>query len=156
MKVIFEAKSVNGRFGVAIVSATAAKMPARGSLVYLGKVAGMETFRLDEAPDETWVLAGRDTVRAHGGATIAYMRDLQGGESAYIAVGGPQAVVEHVGYKGRSSRVVAYVSGQPEEIPAPVLLAMGLLPMAEEAKVEAPAPLGGAMAAAFSKLRSPE
>lgn len=153
--VLQSAQSTNGRWGLALVGPADATLPCRGTVVSLGTVAGMETWRLiqDESA-ETWVLWAED-VTAHGGATIAADVLLQSNGRATILVLGPEAVVEHHGYKRRSSRLVAYIEGRPAEIPAPVLLAMGLVvPEGSPARaIEPPPPLAGAMAGAFAALR---
>lgn len=45
MKVIFEARSTNGRWGMAIVGPDGTKLPAQGSLSSIGTVAGIETYQ---------------------------------------------------------------------------------------------------------------
>lgn len=112
-----------------------------------------ERVLVPDATAETWVLPCGD-VTAHGGATVACSRSMQSSDVATVLVLGGEAVVEHYGYKRRSSRVVAYVDGAEQDIPAPVLLAMGLLKPASEPAVIAPPPaLEGAMASAFAALR---
>ena len=80
-------------------------------------------------------------------------QDLQSSRGVSLLLLGPQAVVEHHGYKRRSSRVVAYVAGVRTDIPGTVLAAMGLLQVEDEVvPVEPPPSLGGAMAAALASL----
>lgn len=79
---------------------------------------------------------------------------LQSSDCACIVLLGPQAVVERYGYKRRSSRIVAFVEGVETEIPAPGLLAMGLIRSEEgTVEIEPPPPLKGAMAEAFKRLQ---
>lgn len=154
MEMIFEARSTNGRWGLAIVGPEGTRLPAQGSLVRLGTVAGIETYRFDAGDTGTWVLAG-DDMQPHGGATLVSSRDLQSSQVATILLLGPEAVVEHHGYKRRSSRFKAYVAGEAREIPASILLAMGLVApeSAPNKPIEPPPTLNTAMANAFSKLR---
>lgn len=154
MELIFDARSTNGRWGLAIVGPEGARLPAQGSLVSLGTVAGIETYRFTPGDTGTWVLAGGD-LQPHGGATLVASRDLQSSQFATILLLGPEAVVEQHGYKRRSSRFVAYVAGEARDIPASILLAMGLIApeSAPAAPIEPPPALTGAMAGAFAKLR---
>ncbi len=153
MKMIFEARSTNGRWGLAIVGPEGTTLPAQGSLISLGTVAGIETYRFTPGDTGTWVLAGGD-LQPHGGATLVAWRDLQSSQFATILLLGQEAVVEQHGYKRRSSRFVAYVAGEARDIPASILLSMGLIaPESAPAPIEPPPALSGAMASAFAKLR---
>lgn len=150
---IFKAVSQNGRWGLAVVGQEGTTFPAQGSLRPVGKVAGLATYEFVTGETGTWVLV-TDDVTVHGGATLVESKDLQGGQVASLLLLGPQAVVEHHGYKRRSSRIVAYVAGVEVLIPGTVLAAMGLLQAdGEVAVVEPPPALEGSMAAAFAMLR---
>lgn len=153
MEVIFEARSTNGRWGLAIVGPEGTKLPAQGRLASLGAVAGIETYHFIPGETGTWILAGGD-LQPHGGATMVKTMDLQSSSSATILLLGPEAVVEHHGYKRRSSRFTAYMTGEAREIPASILLAMGIVApeSAPAAPIEPPPALSGAMANAFAKL----
>lgn len=150
---IFSARSTNGRWGLAVVGPQGTTLPAQGSLRHIGKVAGMVTYEFVPGETGTWVVTAED-VTVHGGATLVDCMDLQSSRVASLLLLGPQAVVEHHGYKRRSSRIVAYVSGVETSIPATVLAAMGLLKAdGESIAIEPPPALGGAMAAAFAALK---
>lgn len=155
MQVVYEARSTNGRWGLTVVGPEGTKFPAEGSLRHVGRVAGMETFEFVPGETGTWVLPTGD-VKVHGGATVVKTMSLQSHEECNLLVLGPEAVVEHYGYKRRGSRIVAYIRGVETDIPAAVLAAMGLVKAegGETIKVEPPPPLQGAMAAAFAALRS--
>ena len=154
MKELFKRKSTNGRSGLAIVGPDDAEFPARGTVRKLGTVDGVQTWELiPDSSATTWVVIAED-VKVHGGATLAAAMDLQSGNHASIVVLSAQAVVQHYGYKRRSSRTVAYIDGVRTAIPETVLYAMGLLaqkPAEPEvsAPIAEPEPLQGAMAAAF-------
>lgn len=153
MKEIFSARSTNGRWGLAVVGPEETTFPAQGSLRHVGKVAGMATYEFTPGDTGAWVAVAGD-VTVHGGATLVACEDLQSSHVASLLLLGPEAVVEHHGYKRRSSRVVAYVSGVETDIPGTVLAAMGLLQVdGEVIAVEPPPVLGGAMAAAFAALK---
>lgn len=153
MKEIFSARSTNGRWGLAVVGPEGTTFPAQGSLRNVGKVAGMATYEFTPGETGTWVAVAGD-VTVHGGATLVASEDLQSSRAASLILLGPEAVVEHHGYKRRGSRVVAYVTGVETDIPGTVLAAMGLLQAdGEVVAVEPPPVLGGAMAAAFAALK---
>jgi hypothetical protein len=153
MKEIFSARSTNGRWGLTVVGPDGTKLPAQGSLRHVGKVAGMATYEFSPGETCAWVTVAGD-VTVHGGATLVANEDLQSSQVASLLVLGPQAVVEHHGYKRRSSRIVAYVAGVETDIPGTVLAAMGLLQAdGEVIAVEPPPVLGGAMAAAFAAMK---
>ncbi len=154
MKEIFSASSTNGRWGLAVVGPDGTTLPAQGSLRHVGSVAGMETYEFIPGETGTWAMTAED-VTVHGGATLVTWQDLQSSRGASLLLLGPQAVVEHHGYKRRSSRVVAYVAGMKTDIPGTVLAAMGLLQAGGEVVAIAPPPaIGGAMAAAFASLKA--
>lgn len=153
MKEIFSARSTNGRWGLAIVGPEETKLPAQGSLRHVGNVAGIEIYQFTPGETGTWAMTAED-VTVHGGATMVTWQDLQSSRGASLLLLGPQAVVEHHGYKRRSSRVVAYVAGVETDIPGTVLAAMGLLQAGGKVvAVDPPPALGGAMAAAFAALK---
>ena len=154
MKEIVRAISTNGRWGMAVVSPEEVRLPCEGSLKDLGSVGQVKTFLFEPGSTGTWILAADCDVRIHGGASLAYSTDLQSSRSISLLVLGREAVVEFIGYKGRSSRIKAFIEGVETDIPGPVLLAMGLLqPEGEIVEIEPPAPLQGAMAEAFQRLR---
>lgn len=151
---VWSARSTNGRWWLAIVGPEGTTLPCQGSVRHLGTAAGISTWLIEPGETGAWVsVAGEVTV--HGGATVVASMSLQSGNYASILLLGPQAVVEHHGYNRRSSRIAAYINGEQQDIPAPVLLAMGLLQTedGETVEVEPPPVLGGAMAAAFAALK---
>jgi len=152
-KEIFSARSTNGRWGLAVVGPQGTTFPAQGSLRHIGKVAGTVTYEFVPGETGTWVMTAED-VTVHGGATVVDCMDLQSSRTVSLLLLGPEAVIEHHGYKRRSSRIVAYVNGAEADIPATVLAAMGLLKAdGEEVAIEPPPALNGAMAAAFAAWR---
>ena len=153
MKEIFAALSTNGRWGLAVVGPDGTTLPAQGSLRHVGSVAGMETYEFTPGETGTWAMTAED-VTVHGGATLVTWQDLQSSRGVSLLLLGPQSVVEHHGYKRRSSRVVAYVAGVETDIPGTVLAAMGLLQAGGKVvAVDPPPAIGGAMAAAFAALK---
>lgn len=150
---IFSARSTNGRWGLAVVGPKGTTFPAQGSLRHVGKVAGMTTYEFTHGEGGTWALTAGD-VTIHGGATLVASKDLQSSQVVSLILLGPQAVIEHHGYKRRGSRIVAYVAGVENDIPGTVLASMGLLQVdGEVIAVEPPPVLEGALAAAFAALK---
>lgn len=153
MKEVFSARSTNGRWGLVVVGPDGTTFPEQGSLRHVGKVAGMATYEFSPGETGAWAATAGD-ITVHGGATLVANEDLQSSQVVSLLLLGPQAVIEHHGYKRRSSRIVAYVSGVETDIPGTVLAAMGLLQAdGEVLAVEPPPVLGGAMAAAFAALK---
>lgn len=154
---IFSAISTNGRWGLAVVGPEGTTFPAQGRLRALGEVAGIATFQF--TPDDTagtWVLPLKSAAHLCGGGTLVHQTGLQSGQSASLLLLGREAVIQCHGYRGRDSWYRAFVEGEEKHIPAPVLLAMGLIkpdPKPEPEPIPEPAPLQGAMAAAFAALR---
>lgn len=154
LKELFSARSTNGRWGLAVVGPAGTVLPAQGSLTHVGLVGGLDTYQFLPGETGRWVLTAGD-VTVHGGATLVAQKDLQSSQVASLLLVGPQAVVEHHGYRRRSSRVVALVGGVETDIHGTVLAAMGLIEAeGEVVAIEPPPALGGAMAAAFAALRT--
>jgi len=152
MENIFFAQSTNGRWGLAVVGPDGTTLPAQGSLRHVGNVSGMETYEFTPGETGTWAMTAED-VTVHGGATMVTWQDLQSSRGVSLLLLGPQAVIEHHGYKRRSSRIVAYIDGAKTDIPGTVLAAMGLLQAGGEViAVEPPPALNGAMAAAMASF----
>ncbi len=152
MNEMFRAVAQNGRSGLAVVGPAGTAFPAEGSLRHLGRVAGLDTYEFTPGECGTWAMTAGD-VTVHGGATLVAKADLQGSNSASLLLLGPVAVVEHHGYKRRGSRLRAYQSGVEADLPASVMLALGLVASAGEVVAVAPPPaLSGALADAFARV----
>ena len=154
IKEVWKQVSTNGRWGVAIVAQEDVQFPAEGHLRYLGTTSGTKTYLFEPGQTQQYVWPTTGEVEIHGGASLVESMSLQSSDCACIVLLGPQAVVERFGYKRRSSRIVAFVEGVETEIPAPVLLAMGLIRSEEgTVEIEPPPPLEGPMAEAFKRLQ---
>ena len=155
-------REIWSRAGMAVVSDSPKidieAAPVRGAVIDLGAVRGVRTFRLDADPHApTWIYAHRGAVHALSGA-VAHVGTGGHQVQSSLVVLGPLAVVrEHIGNrKGRDAgEIVLYREGERQwNVPAPVLLALGLVP-ADDAQ-HVPAPVAPpepdtAMAAAFRK-----
>ena len=150
MKELYSRKSQNGQRGLAIVGPEGTELPAEGSLRNLGNVAGVTTFLFTSGKTGNWIMVS-DDVTVHGGATVVEMVDLCGGSVASLLLLGEMAVVEHHGYKRRTSRLAAYVKGVEADVPASVLVAMGLVKAkgGDSEDVPPPPPMAGPMADAM-------
>lgn len=152
-------KSTNGRWGIALVGdMTDVQLQGviQGTIQHLGAVNGVDTWQVTPgSTGEYYWLAG--DIEAVAGAVILAQRDLQSGDVATLVRMNDEAVLNVFGYKRRSARFVAVIEGTTQDIPAPILLAMGLVKGTEakaEAELPKPEPLKGAMASAFAKLRA--
>lgn len=147
---MFCARAQNGRSGLALVGPEGCALPVEAALAHIGRAAGVDTYAVVPGVG-TWVLAAAD-VTVHGGATLVALADLQGGAYKSLLLLGELAVVEHHGYKRRGSCLRAYRRGVEVEMPASVMLALGLVPSGGELLPVAPPPaLTGALAAAFGR-----
>lgn len=157
MEELFSVRSTNGRWGLSVVGPAGVTFPARGGLTKIGTVDGIETYRFDPSDDalcyvlpilaQAIPVGGCSAVRFSGSNTAM---DLQSGSYVSLLLLSPVAVVKTIGYKGRSSSLAAYVDGVKKDIPAPVLLAMGLVPAPEPEAVPGPPALDGGMQAALA------
>ena len=86
MKVIFEARSTNGRWGMAIVGPDGTKLPAQGSLSNIGTVAGLpENHHFINAERITKMRRGTyliNTARGELVDTVAMLAALKSGQLA--------------------------------------------------------------------------
>lgn len=157
LEVIWQQMATNKRTGIALVGPKGATLPWKGGVKPLGRSEGVLTFQLlplKEGQEGTWVMAFEAEARIHGGAVVVAEENLQSNTTATILLLGPCAVVEVYGYKRRSSRVVAYQQGNEQDVPVPILMAMGIIEgKGPREEIASPPALQGAMAAAFAKLR---
>ena len=151
-EVAWAATSTNGRWGIAIVCMEPAlsrlekrsdgyvKFPVRGTIHAVDKIDGISTYEL--VPDDnadTWVLANSLWMEPKSGASTVINTSLQSGKEATILLLTDMAVVTKYDYRARGSDTVAYINGEEKNIPAPVLLAMGLVRPSGNSKI-APIP----------------
>ena len=142
MEEIYSVSSTNGRWGLRIVSEVFKKEdlrePVRAQAVKLGKVEGHEIVRLDKTDKDQWVLVTGDAVPM-GGCTEFVGMGLQSNDNVTIIILSSQAIVKTYGYCRRSSTVRFFLNGKKQNVPASVLLALGLLrPVTEEPAEEPP------------------
>lgn len=178
MDVMLKQVSQNGRWGVEVVSdgysfgdGDVSQSPwTRGQYTCslqaevskIGEVEGRDVFRAEPTDKDQWLVTGDDLEPLMGASMIIDM-SLQGGDNITLLMVGEQAIVRSWGYKRRSSQIVFLDHGVETEIPASILLALGVLPDTPEPEpVPAPPPfdieaadsgLKQSLAAAFAKAR---
>jgi len=152
MKELYRVRSQNGSRGLAVVGPAGTTFPCQGSVRRIGLAGGIVTYQFYPSDDFSWLMIGEDAV-VHGGASVVHTIDLQGGNFATLLLLGKQAVIEHYGYKRRTSKIIAYREGEELDIPGSVLMAMGLVVSegGSDTVEQPPPPLEGAMAAAFKR-----
>ena len=160
MKTILKTRSQNGRRGLDIVSASldytiVDEQAVRASLTKIGKIDGVEVIRAEKGSKEDgWMIFGQ-IEPVQGAVEVAYC-DLQGNSWIRVLLLSSAAIVRHVGYKGRSSRVVAYDAGEEVDLTASEMLALGLIEGSSPEAVAVPqaAPISGSLAEAFARARA--
>lgn len=140
MKEIYRATSQNGRWGLALVSEGiepgGLRQPVQTTITALGTAEGRDVFRLEPTDRPQWALVGGDLEPLAGASTVI-AQNLQGGDSVTLLLLSRQAIVRSYGYKRRSSTITYYEDGEAKDVPASVLLAIGVLP---EAPIPEPIP----------------
>ena len=131
MKEIYRTTSQNGRWGLALVSEGIPELtrstPVQAALTTLGETEGHRVVRIEPTDDPQWAVIYSCDAEPLSGASRVETIDLQGNSYVTLLLLGPRALVRTWGYKGRSSRVLYYEDGQQQDVPASVLLALGML-----------------------------
>ena len=144
MKEIYRATSQNGRWGLALVSEGlqpgCLRQPVQATITALGCAEGRDVFRLEPTDLPQWALVG-DDLEPLAGATVVNTQSLQGGDSVTLLLLSRQAIIKSYGYKRRRSTITYYEDGEAKDVPASVLLALGVLP---EAPIPVPEPFDSA------------
>lgn len=138
MKELYKAKSQNGRWGLAIAGEEGKiceGIPFFGKLISLGKVSGVDTYRLDKGTDCFCILE-KDTKAITNSKEIKIL-DLQGGSFVSLLAINPKgySLIKVFGYKYRSSWYKCYKDGEEVNIPESVLVAMGLIKAEKEEEI---------------------
>ena len=103
------------------------RQPVQATITALGTAEGRDVFRVEPTDLPQWALVGGD-LEPLAGATVVNAQSLQGGDSVTLLLLSRQAIVRSYGYKRRSSTITYYEDGEAKDIPASVLLALGVLP----------------------------
>lgn len=124
--------------------------PQEGSLAHLGRRDGLEVYRFTPGQTGQWVLCNGDT-KPVVGATTVFKTHLLSWQAVSLIIGGEFFAVTKYKDRRRESTLHAYKHGVKIGLPAPVLMAMGLVPAEETpVEVETPAP-DGALSDALKK-----
>ena len=152
VEVIAGGRSTNGRWGLQIVGPKGMSLstPKKGRLFSIGKIDGKQVYKFN--PDESgrWFLAGDDLEPVEGCEVVQKM-DLQSNDCITIIAGGDVFAVKSYGYKRRSATTCLYKDGVQIDIPAPVMLALGLIPNEYKEVETTSTPLSEVMSAALKK-----
>ena len=122
---IYRKTSINGRGGISIIGPEDVDLctPQEGRMTEIGEIEGHECFQfIPEAGSGKWFLVGDDLEPASGCETVAH-KNLK---ATTIVVGGDFFSVR------RGSDVACYKTGRIVKVPAPVLIAMGVLKIARK------------------------
>lgn len=159
MEVIIRERSVNGRCGVDVVSDQKIDLPYSPihaildhKLVPLGVSAGISVFKL-VPEDGTFAVIGNDLDPVEGsGAVLLKKESLQGNQYVSVLNTREGAILRWTGYKGRSSGFYAITRNGVKDVPASVLLALGLIEP-DEAPYEEVQPAAPPNTAMLEQLR---
>ncbi len=159
MEIIYQRRSTNGRWGLAVVGNTP-KVINKGnteiirdhSVESLGTVAGIETFRLVSMSGTHLVMGSDLEVVPGSGAVEVGRMNLQSSDVVTLIAARDGAIVKEYGYKRRSSHFFAVTPEGTANVPSSVLLALGLVePDTPARPVAAPVPPSNNMFAALQK-----
>lgn len=148
MREVYRATAQNGRTGLAIVGPDdlpdPSVAPIKGGVRHHGQIEGHDIWEI--FPDDmatTYVYVVEADCTAMGGVAVGQCAHLQGGRYASILLLSRRAAWREWGYKRRSARVCMYEDGARSDIPASVLAASGVIPIAGTRRTPpaAPAPL---------------
>lgn len=154
METIIKRDSVNGRTGIEIIGSEEIKglKVFKGTLVPLGRTAGMSCFRVDPGTD--WVVVGDDLAPVEGAGSAQVAReDLQGNSFCTVLTVREGGIYKKYGYKRRDAEYRQIVDGHPVEVSPAFLLDAGIIQPAvvPEPPIAAP-PFNSAFASALAKI----
>ena len=157
MKVVYEVKSTNGRWGLQIMGANDVELPERG-LVFrnftvkdYGTTAHMWVLELVSADGFFTIVTGE--AKCITGCTLVAEQNLQSSNEVSVIVARPGAIFKEIGYKGRSSQYIT-IDSEGKKVPTPVgmLVAAGLVePEIKDPEPIIPEEIPGTMLDAFKK-----
>jgi hypothetical protein len=154
METIIKRESINGRTGIEIIGSADLKGQKvfKGTLVPLGRTAGMACFRVD--PGTAWIVVGDDLQIVEGaGSAIVAREDLQGNSCCTVLTVQEGGIYKKYGYKRRDAEYCQILDGHSVEVSAAFLLDAGIIKpaVAPEAAI-APPPFNSAFAVALMKI----
>jgi len=154
MEKLIEHRSINGRSGLEIIGSEELKGRKifKGTIVSLGRSAGVSCFRVD--PGNDWVVVGGDLAPVEGAGSSQIAReDLQGNTLCTILAVREGGIYKQFEYKRRGLQYLQIVNGEALEVSPAFLLDAGIVQpaVAPVPAVVAP-PFNTAFAAALAKI----
>ena len=153
---LIEHHSINGRNGLEIIGPEDLKGRKifRGTLVSLGRSAGVSCFRVD--PGSDWVVVGGDLAPVEGaGSSQVAREDLQGNSFCTVLAVREGGIYRKYEYKRRGLEYLQIVNGEALEVSPAFLLDAGIImPAVAPVPVVTAPPFNAAFAAALAKISS--
>lgn len=123
VKTIFKAISVNGRYGLEVVSSGFEEQQKnslclRAKVYDLGSSAGMDILRVEPTDEEQYVVIVRNSVKVEKNCRVIKEMNLQGNEDVSVLLCGEGAIFKEFGYKKRSSWFVSVQDEELKDVPA--------------------------------------
>jgi len=153
---LIEHHSINGRNGLEIIGPEDLKGRKifRGTLVSLGRSAGVSCFRVD--PGSDWVVVGGDLAPVEGaGSSQVAREDLQGNSFCTVLAVREGGIYRKYEYKRRGLEYLQIVNGEALEVSPAFLLDAGIImPAVAPVPVVTAPPFNDTFAAALAKISS--
>lgn len=157
-KTLIKHHSVNGRTGLEIIGAEelSGRKIFRGTLVSLGRSAGVSCFRVD--PGSDWIVVGEDIAPVEGAGSSQIAReDLQGNSFCTVLTVREAGVYKKFEYKRRALAYLQIINGEALEVSPAFLLDAGIIqPAVAPVPVVVAPPFNAAFAAALAKMTPKE
>jgi hypothetical protein len=154
METIIRETSINGRNGLEIIGSEELKGRKifRGTLVSLGRSAGVSCFRVD--PGSDWIVVGGDLAPVEGaGSSQVAREDLQGNSFCTVLTVQEGGIYRKYEYKRRGLEYRQIINGEALEVSPAFLLDAGIImPAVAPVPVVTAPPFNAAFAAALAKI----
>ena len=156
METIIRETSINGRNGLEIIGSEELKGRKifRGTLVSLGRSAGVSCFRVD--PGSDWIVVGGDLASVEGaGSSQVAREDLQGNSFCTVLAVREGGIYRKYEYKRRGLEYRQIINGEALEVSSAFLLDAGIImPAVAPVPVVTAPPFNDTFAAALAKISS--
>jgi len=154
METLIKHHSINGRTGLEIIGSEElqGRKIFKGTLVPLGRSAGISCYRLEAGND--WVVVGEDIAPVEGaGSSQVAREDLQGNAFCTVLAVQEGGIYKKYEYKRRSAEYRQVVNGTTLEVSPAFLLDAGIVqPAVAPVPVVVAPPFNAAFAAALAKI----
>ena len=156
METLIKHHSINGRTGLEIIGSEElqGRKIFKGTLVPLGRSAGISCYRLEAGND--WVVVGEDIAPVEGAGSSQIAReDLQGNSFCTVLTVREGGIYKKYEYKRRSAEYRQIVNGTTLEVSPAFLLDAGIVqPAVAPVPVVVAPPFNDTFAAALAKISS--